>query len=341
MTNRSRSIKGLIAASFTPMRSDGSIHPKVIPEIVEHLLKNAISGLYILGSTGEGISLTYKERLVVAETFVEAAGGRLPVIVHVGCESLVQSRHFAAHAQQIGADAISAVSPIYFKPDSVETLVKSMAEIASGAPDLPFYYYHIPTVTGVVADMVEFLHFGQQQIPNLRGIKFTSPKIHEYQACLDYAGDRFEILWGVDEMLLCRLSAGAQAAIGSTYNFAAPIFQKLLGAFVAGDLEEARQQQARAQELIRTFFPYGPRAAQKDIMAMVGLDCGPSRLPIKSLNTLEFAELRDKLGSIGFFKWISEPQAMRRVDYRIDGASLTKNPSKGVQRTDRRKIHME
>lgn len=298
------SLRGLIAATFTPLHKDGSLFLEAIPDTVEHLLRNGVAGMYVLGSTGEGVSMTYDERCRVAERFVEASGKRLPVIVQVGCESLHQARMLAAHAAQVGADAISAVSPVYFKPDSVKTLVASMAEIASGAPDLPFYYYHIPGITGINLNMVEFLKLGAEQIPNLRGIKFTSPSVHDYQACVEFGGDRFQILWGVDEMLLSGLTAGGLAAVGSTYNFAAPIYQKLLAAWETGDLDEARLQQSRSQEVVRTFVPYGPRASQKAIMAMIGVDCGPPRLPVTPLTDEATTQLQQDLTDIGFFEWI-------------------------------------
>lgn len=296
-------IRGLVAATFTPMAADGAIDVAAIAGMVDRLLAEGISGLYVLGSTGEGVSLTGDERCTVAEAFVQSTQARVPVIVQVGCESLTQSRQLARHAQSIGADAISAVSPVYFKPDSLPLLVRSMAMIAEAAPELPFYYYHIPAVTGVAANMVDFLRLGREQIPTLRGIKFTSPSLHEFQACIEFAEDRFEILWGMDEMLLSGLVAGARAAVGSTYNFAPHVYQKLLAAFDAGDLEQSRHWQSRSQALVRGFVPYGPRGAQKAIMAMVGLDCGPPRLPIAALDPSQTESLRRDLQAIGFFEW--------------------------------------
>lgn len=226
------------------------------------------------------------------------------MIVQVGCECLSEAQQLAAHAEQIGADAISAVSPVYFKPDSAQTLVCSMAEIAVAAPKLPFYYYHIPSVTGVTVSMLEFLQLGRQRIPTLQGIKFTSTNVFEYQTCIEYADGKFEILWGRDEMLLSGLTAGGRAAVGSTYNFAAPIYQRILSAFDKGNFNEARRWQSRSQALVRTFLPYGQRAAQKAIMNMIGLDCGPSRLPITPLSQTQFDGLRRDLEDIGFFDWI-------------------------------------
>ncbi|QDS89250.1 N-acetylneuraminate lyase [Rosistilla ulvae] len=294
-------LQGLVAATFTPLASDRTLDTAAIPAMVDHLVDDKIAGLYVLGSTGEGPSLTQSERCTVAEAFVQSAAGRLPVIVQVGCESLSSARELATHAQQIGADAVSAVSPVYFKPDCVETLVDSMAEIAAGAPNLPFYYYHIPAVTGVNYSMVDFLRLAADRIPTLRGIKFTSTNVFEFQSCLEFAGDRFQLLWGLDEMLLSGLGAGAQAAVGSTYNFAAPIYQRLLAAFAAGDLGEARRQQSLSQAIVRAFIPYGPRGAQKAIMSMIGHDCGPSRLPVATLTPSQRDALRSDLDAISFF----------------------------------------
>ncbi len=302
---RFSALQGLVAATFTPMKDDGSIRTDSIAPIVDRLVDQGITALYVLGSTGEGASLTFEERCEVAEAFVTAADARLPVIIQVGSESLRQANRLAAHAQQIGADAISAVSPVYFKPDSIETLVSSMAQVADGAPDLPFYYYHIPAATGVHFHAVDFLKLGQQRIATLRGIKFTSQNVFEFQSCVEFAGDRFEILWGLDEMLHFGLAAGAQAAVGSTYNFAAPIYQRLLRAYAASDQATTRHEQAHSQAIVRAFLPFGPRGAQKAIMKMVGFDCGPSRLPVTTLTATQFDALRSELQAIGFFDWIA------------------------------------
>lgn len=299
------SLEGLVAATFTPVHADKTINTEAVPQLVDHLSEQGVGALYVLGSTGEGPSLTHRERRDVAGAYVEAAAGRLPVIVQVGCECLREARELAAHAQEAGADAVSAVSPVYFKPDSLPSLVDCMAEVAAGAPELPFYYYHIPAVTGAAFDMVELLKLGGDRIPTLRGIKFTSPRVDAFQACVEFAEDRFEILWGSDEMLLSGLTAGARAAVGSTYNFAAPIYRRMIQALASGDLDAARREQSRSQALVRTFAAYGPRAAQKAIMSMVGPDCGPTRLPIASLTPNQSAKLRDDLNSLGFFEWIS------------------------------------
>lgn len=302
MTTTTR-FEGLIAATFTPLHNDGTIDLVAIPPMVDYLVDRGITGMYVLGSTGEGVSMTVEERCQVAESFVKASAGRIPVIVQVGCESLRQACGLAEHAQSVGADALSAVCPLYFKPTNVATLVESMAEIAAAGADLPFYYYHIPAITGVNVDILEFLKVGRDAIPSLRGVKFSSPLIHEYQACMDFAGDDFQIMWGVDEMLMSALLAGGTAAVGSTYNFAPAIYHRLIQAIRDGDTVAAREAQSKSQLLVRTFVPYGSRAAQKAIMNMVGPNCGTVRLPVKPLTESETAALKVDLEKIGFFDW--------------------------------------
>ena len=226
-------LTGLVAATFTPMHSDGSLNLQMATPVVDRLLQEGIGGFYVVGSTGEGVSLTGEERRAAAEAFVKAAAGRAPVIVQVGHNSVVEARQLASHAQSIGATAISAVPPSYFKIDSVETLVATMAEVAGGAAQTPFYYYHVPHLTGAALNMLDFLRLAGERIPTFAGIKFTSPTLYELQACLTFAGGAYDILHGVDEMLLAGLAMGARGAVGSTYNFAAPLYQRILKAFAA------------------------------------------------------------------------------------------------------------
>ncbi|MBI1369540.1 MAG: N-acetylneuraminate lyase [Planctomycetes bacterium] len=296
-----RKTHGLIAATFTPMNSDGSLNLSMVPRIVEHLIDTGIIGMYIAGSTGEGVSLTSAEREQVAEAYVKAAAGRMLTFVQVGQDSVEQARQLAAHAAKIGATAVSAVTPTYFKPTSVTALVEAMAHIAAGAPDLPFYHYHIPTVTGVNLDMVEFLKLGGKRIANLAGLKYTASMLHEYQACLELDGGRFDVLFGFDEMMLGAMAVGSTASVGSTFNFCGPVYQNIIRAFNDGDLETARRWQSRSVQIVRTFVPYGGREAQKAMMKMIGLDCGPTRTPLTTLASERYDKLRSELEAIGFF----------------------------------------
>jgi N-acetylneuraminate lyase len=294
---------GLVAATFTPMHDDGTLDLDRTGPLVDYLHKGGIRAIYVVGSTGEGVSLSVRERREAAEAFLRAARGRLPVIVQVGHTSLVEARELAAHAQDAGADAVSAVPPFYFKPTSAANLADCMAHIAGGAPRLPFYYYHIPAITSVGLDLVEFIRLARGRMPTFAGIKYTAPTVHEYMACVEEAGDDLDILWGVDEMLLCGLAAGAKGAVGSTYNYAPRVYRSIIDAFERGNLEEARMWQARSVEMIRRILDAGGLASQKAVMQLIGQDCGPPRLPLAPLGKDPIERLRKRLEEIGFFQW--------------------------------------
>jgi N-acetylneuraminate lyase len=301
--------KGLIAATYTPLHDDGELNLEAVPQLTEHLIESGVAGLYVCGSTGEGVSLSSGERRSVAEAYMEAVNGRLPVVVQVGHNSIAESRMLATHAAKIGATAISANAPSYFKITNVSTLIDCMSEIAVAAPSLPFYYYHIPMLTGAAVDMVAFLQRAGTAIPNLAGIKYTDSRIDEYQACLAFEDGRYDILWGLDEMLLGALAVGAQAAIGSTYNIAAPHYLKITQAFDAGDIQSARQLQLLAINMIRTIVRYPLHPAIKSILGMRGFACGPCRLPQLPMTAPQINKLRNELEAMDFFDWSANKAA--------------------------------
>ena len=298
-----RKLQGLIAAVFTPMHDDVSLKLSMVEPIVEFLIKEKITGLYVCGSTGEGPSLTSEERKLTAEAYVNAARGRLPVIVQVGHQSIAEAQSLAAHARQIGADAIAAIPPAYFKIDSLDVLLDCLDIVNTAAPGLPFYYYHIPAFTGVDFDMVEFLKKGKDRLPNLAGIKFSKPMVHEFQACVAFDNQRYDILFGVDEMLTSSLAAGALGAVGTTYNFAAPLYNRIIQAFQNGEVAEAQKLQQLSVDMVRLVVRYRGMPAFKSLMKIIGFDCGPPRLPLVCLTPIEEDSLQKELKAIGFFDW--------------------------------------
>jgi len=296
-------LQGLIAATYTPLDDRGQLHLDPVGPIVDRLIDEGVTGLYVCGSTGEGMSLTGEQRRRVAEAYTRAAAGRVPVIIQVGHNSVAEAAGLAEHAQEIGADVVSATAPSYFKVGSIELLTDCMAQIAAAAPQLPFYYYHIPALTGVALDMPDFLRLAGGRIANLAGMKYTCPTIHEYQACLELDQGRYDILWGCDEMLLSAWMMGARGAVGSTYNIAAPLYRRIIDTFTAGQFDEARRLQGLSVTMIRTMnrWPFHP--AMKAVMRMIGADCGPCLLPQPRLSKDQIDDLRRSIEGIGFFDW--------------------------------------
>ncbi|MBZ4192458.1 dihydrodipicolinate synthase family protein [Niabella beijingensis] len=292
---------GLLAATFSAFDANKELQLDLIPLIVERLIADGVKGVFVGGTNGEGLSLTLEERMAVTEAYINAAAKRLKVFVHVGHSSIKEAQKLAAHAQRVGADAISAVAAFYFKPSSVENLVDCMAEIAAAAPETPFYYYHMPAATGVSLSVIDFLKTGESKIPNLAGVKYTATTLNEYQLCLKYKEEKFDVLFGYDELLLPALSMGAKGAIGSTYSFAAPMYTKIMDLFRQKKLEAAAAAQYECCQMIQALGRYAPIPTQKEILKMTGLDLGGCRLPLTALTGEQSGALKTYLEEISFF----------------------------------------
>jgi N-acetylneuraminate lyase len=298
-------IHGLVAATHTPFTADGALNVAVIEKQAAHLIAQNVERAFIGGTTGEWSSLNYEERLALAQRWIEVArGSTLKIIVHVGANCLAESRGLAAQAQKLGALAISAVAPSYFKPANIPLLVESMAHVAGAAPKLPFYYYEIPSLTGIALSPSAFLDQASKRIPNLAGAKFTSNNLIEYQLCRSVNGGALDIPFGIDEMLLSALAMGATGAVGSTYNFAAPIYHRIMKAFADGNFGEARAEQLRSVRMVAVLAGKGYMGAAKTVMKMLGVDVGPARLPQGNLTPEQETALKSELDALGFFDWI-------------------------------------
>lgn len=301
-------LRGLIAATHTPFHADGSLNLSAVELQARHLIRHHLATAFIGGSTGESHSLTLEERRHLTRRWLEVTRGTpLRVIVHVGSNCLDDAAALARQAQELGALAIAALAPSYFKPATVEALAAGCAHIAAAAPDTPFYFYDIPALTGVSLSMPRFLELAGERIPSLAGLKYTNPDLIMLQECLRLAGDGLDIFWGNDECLLAALTLGIRAAVGSTYNFAAPVARQVLQAFGGGDLPAARAAQYQIVQLVRTLAGFGYMGAAKAVMTLLGVDVGPPRLPLQRLTSEQAAILRRQLEELGFFDWIAEP----------------------------------
>ena len=296
-------IKGLIDAPFTPFDSKGEVNYDIIPEYAALLARNGLKGVFINGSSGEGYMLTEEERMKLAEAWIAAVPKDFKVIVHVGSTCVKSSRRLAEHAQKCGAWGIGAMAPPFPKVGRIEELVKYCEEIACGAPNLPFYFYHIPAFNGAFLSMYDFLCAVDGRIPNFAGIKYTFESIYEYNRCRRYKDGKFDMLHGQDETILpCLAMGGAQGGIGGTTNYNGRCLVGIQQAWEAGDLEKARELQNYAQDVIDVICHFrGNIVGGKRIMKLIGLDLGPNRTPFQNVTDEEEQRLRAELEAIDFF----------------------------------------
>ncbi len=309
----SAKITGLVPAPFTPMYEDGSINYQMIELQYAIFRQNRISTIFLNGSTGEGLHLTIEERKKILETWCHISNDTFKVIAHVGHVVQQKAKEMASHAQDCGVYAISTVGPFYMKPLDIDNLIDYCADIANSAPEIPFYYYHIPQLTHVNFNMVDFLRIGSSLIPNLAGIKFTSLDFLDYSRARRFDNSRFDLLYGNDELMINGFAFGARGFVGSTYNLFPKLYFDIIQAIHSNNDQKALKLQETSIDLITTLAKYGYSSAAKSSMKFLGIDFGPCRSPLNNLSDDEMTVLREELSHLGFF------------EYALDTRSVLKN----------------
>ncbi|KAM4895935.1 N-acetylneuraminate lyase isoform 1-T1 [Sylvia borin] len=302
MTSRKK-LKGLVAATITPMTPDGKINLPVIRQYVDYLVNEQnVRNVFVNGTTGEGLSLSIQERKQLAEEWVCQGKDKLDhVIIHVGALNLPECQELARHAAAIGAGGIAVIAPFFFKPTNKDELVAFLQKVALEAPEVPFYYYHIPPLTGVKIRVEELLDGIKAQIPTFQGVKFSDTDLLDLAQCINKNDTgEFEFLYGVDEQLLSALAVGANGAVGSTYNYLGRQTNLMLQAFAKPDFALAQQYQFLTGEFLNFVIKLGFGVAQtKAVMTFVsGIPMGPPRLPLVDASSEFIAKAKAKLDSI-------------------------------------------
>nr|XP_044614359.1 N-acetylneuraminate lyase isoform X9 [Equus asinus] len=231
MASPKKKLQGLVAATITPMTEHGEINFSVIGQYVDYLVEEqGVKNIFVNGTTGEGLSLSISERRRVAEEWVTKGRNKMDayqpccflrdllsaydsacslwldqIVIHVGALSLKESQELAQHAAEIGADGIAVIAPFFLKPWNKDVLINFLKEVAAAAPALPFYYYHIPALTGVKIRAEEVLGGIQEKIPTFQGLKFSDTDLLDFGQCVDQNRQRqFAFLFGVDEFCIQR-----------------------------------------------------------------------------------------------------------------------------------------
>ncbi|MBS1747046.1 MAG: dihydrodipicolinate synthase family protein [Bacteroidetes bacterium] len=300
-------LSGLIAAPFTPMHNDGSLNVSVIPAYYQLLKANGVTGAFICGSTGEGVSMTQSEKKEVIHAWATCTKGDndFKVMTLVGGTSINDCIEVAKFAQQEGIYAISFTAPFYFKPPTVQALAKCCKAIAGAVPDMPFYYYHIPVLNGVGFAMFDLLQAIDNSIPNFAGIKYTHEDFMDFLSCIHFKNGKYNMLWGRDENMLSALAVGAKGSVGSTFNYAAPLYHSLINAFEKNDLKQAQELQQQSIDMIRLLGKYGGIATGKAYMKLIGMDCGGFRLPVKNMDDANFELFKKDVEQLNFKNYCS------------------------------------
>jgi N-acetylneuraminate lyase len=295
-------LQGLISAPFTPFDSNGKLDVSLIPPYYAFLKRNGITGAFINGSTGEGVSITLEEKKAVAQAWADCSNHDtdFKVMVFLGGTCLSDCIDLAKHAYEIGLYAVSLTGAFYFKPNNVDTLAEICIKVGESVPDMPFYYYHIPVLTGVNVAMYDLVRALDGKLPNFAGVKYTHEDFMDFQSCMSYENGKFDMLWGRDENMLSALVLGAKGAVGSTFNYAAPLYYDLIDAFNNNDLVKARALQQKSIDMIRFLGKYGGISVGKSYMKLVGHDLGKFRLPVKNMSAEQFELFKKDVEGLDF-----------------------------------------
>lgn len=296
-------ISDTMAAVYTPMKNGGmELDLDRVPAYAAFIAGRNITNVMPAGSNGESLSLSVTERMALAEAWATAGpAAGLRVYMHIGSESVVDAKQLAQHAARTkGISGILCMTPVYFKP-TVETLHSFLAEVASGAPDMPFWFYHFPDDTGVLPGGAhKFLELADSsgKIPNLMGIKFTDYNLMDFQLCSQVGSGKYNMLYGRDEQAIAALSLNADAAVTSTVQYSRTLLDAIV-AFKKGDRAAALAAQERNAKLCSYFGTYESQGknVQKTIMKWAGMDVGPSRLPKIDVSDTESGPLEQLLRS--------------------------------------------
>ena len=299
-------LKNLIAATYTPMKKDTSMNLGVIGTYGAFLKNNKVAGAFINGSTGDFASLTIDERKLLVEAWSNNRPNDFYLINHVGHTSLKVAMELTLHSAD-KVDAIATLAPFYFKLRTIESLVEYCKNIASCAPNLPFYFYHIPDLSGAHFKMIDFIKIASNQIPNFAGLKFTKNNLIDFKYCIDYESNAYDILFGVDEIFISSLPLGARGWVGSTYNHLAPLYYGLKEAYEKNDHKKAADLQTKAMLFVDILNAKGGfNGAAKGFMKILGVDCGPSRFPHTTLTDETYHEIMIELDAIGLTPYLGQ-----------------------------------
>lgn len=267
---------GLWPAMLTPVKADGQPNFEELGRLTELLIAQNLDGLYILGSTGQGVLFTEEQRKKVTEAVSEAVNRRIPVIVQVGALTTDESVRLAKHAQTCKVDGISSVGPIYF-PGPAAMAMEHYRRIAVST-DLPFFPYQLGD-NSISGDTLSFIN-NLFEIPNVTGMKLTTNKLLDISLIHNHAGDRLKLFSGSDELLCHASLCGTVGAIGTFYNLWGVHCKQILTAFTNGEYELAKEFMLEFQKIIQIVISDVWTFLRKAMLIKYNIDIGPTIAPL-------------------------------------------------------------
>ncbi len=268
--------QGLWPAMLTPVHDNGEPAYDEIVKLVELLISQQMDGLYILGSTGQGILFTEEQRKKGTEVVIKTTAGRIPLIVHVGALTTAEAISLARHAEKCGVDGISAVPPIYY-PGNADTALKHYRLIAEST-DLPFFPYQLGdnSIPGDVHGFIQNL----LDIPNITGMKLTTNQLLTISNIYNQAGDRLKLFSGADDLLCHATLCGTVGAIGTYFNLWGVSCKHVMSEFLNGNVQLGKEFMLSFQRIAQLVFPNLWTFLRKAMLLKYSIEIGKTKAPL-------------------------------------------------------------
>ncbi len=293
-----KEIRGIIPAVVTPFTPDERIDEGAFRKILHFVIDRGVHGLFPVGTGGEFFALTREEKERLMAVAVEEAAGRVFVMPNVGAITTAESVALARHAEAVGSDAVSAVTPFFLKPSQEELLEHYRAICV--AVKIPVLAYNIPERTGGVALSVATVSRLAREVPNFAGIKDSTGDLANAAELVQACPQGFRVFMGRDTLIFGALLYGCSGAVAATANVAPDLAVGIYQAVEAGDLLKARELQSRLAPVRKLFGVGSHPAGIKEAMVQLGmLDCGQCRRPTLPLTSLQKDEVRKILRECG------------------------------------------
>lgn len=301
-------VKGVIIPLLTPFDEQGKIYTTATKQLIEFLIERGIHGLFPGGTTGEGPLLTIQERRQLAETVVEAADGRVPVIVHTGAITTAEALELTQHAQAVGAQAAAIVPPYYYH-HSDEALFRHFELIATQTSDFPIYLYNYPVAGNHLS--VYLIARLAECCPNIVGLKDSSGTLDTLVACSSLRDGNFNTANGSDGLILAAMAMGFDACVSGNANVVPELVVALYHAATEGNLELARELQRKVDAVRQLLGDGGDLSLFKGILAQRGLDAGAVRAPLLQAPEAVITQHWHALSALGLELTLLNPNTVR------------------------------
>lgn len=296
-----RPLRGIVVPMLTPLSDNDNLDVPSLERLIVHLIPGGIHALFILGSTGEGLGLSYRLRRELVKRVSELVAGRVPILVGISDTSMVESLSQAACAAEEGAAGLVLCPPYYYSIGQVD-LLRYVESIAPQLP-LPVFLYNMPSLTKVCIEPATVRACAD--IPNVQGFKDSSADLSYFRAVLQVLAGRqdFSVLTGNEELLVPAVTAGAQGCVGGGANLFPKLYVSLYEAVLAGNGEEVRRLDHIVQEINDRVYTVGEAGTSylkglKCAAALLGLCSGRLAEPLHAFAENDCREIRRRLESI-------------------------------------------